>query len=221
MRKFFKGIVFTLVMSCLMITNAFASVNADQVASDMRSLGIAESYIANMIEYLQCITITSSQESQLQGYVRQAEGVAGGQSNLNLLSAEKKLQLKTIAQNAAAVVGLNVSFGKNSNGLSTLVLSKSNGSILLVLTTENANNVNLNLISQIISDAVSFSASTNKSTSTTPAKSGSTAKKYRAVSGGAYSKTATNTENLLFAGASLICVSGVILVLRKRKACMN
>lgn len=215
MKKLLRTVVLILGMIFCMTSTVFAATKSAnsleaQVASNLQSLGVADAYIGNMIEYLQCITISSSQENQLLSYVNEAKDVACGRTDLTSLSSQQKLQIQRIAQNAAAVIGLNVGFSRNAQGVNTLILSKSNGSVLLVLTAQNARNVNWSTLSSTIRLATKYSAAQISSSSKSKSKT------YSPTYYGGYRKTATNFGNTLAIGFGLISVSAIVLVKRRK-----
>ncbi|MGL5695141.1 MAG: hypothetical protein ACRCXA_13765, partial [Peptostreptococcaceae bacterium] len=131
-------------------------------------------------------------------YIEEAKAVIGNTKDISQLSASQKNKLQSLAVNAGNVLGLNVAFSKNSQGVTVVVVTDSKGGTLLQLSTlemlDLVTNFEIEVIIGALESIVEFSNDPNKG-------------KYDPVSG-ELNQTATPYGNLMLLGAALV-VAGV------------
>ena len=203
MKKAFKTFAMALVMALTVTTMAFAdSAAATKLQEKLRALGVADAYIGATVEYLQKVNITDAQLSAVNAKIDEAKALIGNETDLSKLDASTKSAIQGLAQEAASTLGLKVSFGKDSKGVTTATVTDANGKTILAINTHDVLNVvtnfNVSDIVDVLKVAAEFSNSADKN-------------KFTPVSG-TLNKTATNTGNAMAAGLGLVALAGALFV---------
>jgi len=224
MNKKIKTLLAASVLTVAMGTTALADNTAvTELKQAMISMGVPSNYIGNVVEYLQRVNITNAQKNQAMGYIQQAKNLIGDTKDISKLPASVKSNIQSLAVQAGNVLGMNVNFGKNSNGKTTVVVTTSNGGTLLQLSTTDVigsvENFDINKIINFIEEAVEFSNDPNKNN--TGGNSGSTGGNsgsgYVPEGGGTLNGTATPYGNIMMAGTTMMTMAGGIHVLSKKR----
>ena len=221
MNKRMKIVLSTALLTLTMSTTALAYKNpVNDLKQALIEMGIPNNYIGNVVDYLQKIKITDSQADQIMSKVKEAKALIGNTSDLSSLSGEVKSKLQSLAIQAGNIVGLNVKFGKDANGVTTMVVTTPSGGTLLQLTTleiiDLATDFDIDVIIEAIEEAVEFSNDPNKYDLDGDGKPDNP--NYKPEGGGSLNNTATPYGNMMFAGTTMIGMAGGIHVIsRKRK----
>lgn len=207
MKKAFKTLAMTLVMALTVTTMAFAdSAAATKLQEKLKALGVPNTYIGATVEYLQKVEITDAQLATIDAKIEKAKALIGNETDLSKLDASTKASIQGLAQEAASTLGLKVSFGKDSKGVTTLTVTDASGKTVLALNTLDVVNVVTNIkvtdIVDVVKIAAEFSNSADKN-------------KFNPVSG-TLNKTATNAGNVMAAGLGLVALAGALFVGSKR-----
>ena len=234
MNKRMKIVLSTALLTLTMSTTALAYKNpVNDLKQALIEMGIPNNYIGNVVDYLQKIKITDSQADQIMSKVKEAKALIGNTSDLSSLSGEVKSKLQSLAIQAGNIVGLNVKFGKDANGVTTMVVTTPSGGTLLQLTTleiiDLATDFDIDVIIEAIEEAVEFSNDPNKydldgdGKPDNPNYNQDEDKKpgnpiFKPEGGGNLNNTATPYGNMMFAGTTMMCMAGGMHVIsRKRK----
>ena len=206
MKKIFKSMVISMLLVFTLVTSAFASPIND-IRNELISMGVPTNYVANIVEYLQKTNITDAQYNKVMKYMEEAKDIIGNVKDLRSLSSADKSKLQNLAVKAGNVLGVNVQFGKNSQGITTLVVTDSNGGVLLQLTTKEVNalvnNFDATVIVEVFESMVEFSNDPDKG-------------KYDPVSG-ELNQTAAGYANIMAMGAGLVAGAGGVFVYSRRQ----
>lgn len=208
MKKLFKTIITTMLLVLILVTSAFADSVSD-IRNQLISIGIPSNYVANIVEYLQKTTITDYQYRKVMDNIEKAKSIVGNVEDISSLSAKDKSELQELVINSGKILGLNVLFSKNAEGVTVLVITDSNGGVLVELSTleviDLVTHFNSENIIKIFENIVEFSRKSEKGT-------------YNPVSG-ELNKTATSYGNVMALGAILmICASGIFVFSRRKFA---
>lgn len=206
MKKIFKSMILSMVLVLTLATNTFANPVND-IRNDLLSLGVPKNYVANIVEYLQKTTITDAQYEKAMTYVNKAKSIIGNESDLSKLSTSQKNELQSLAVSAGKVLGLNVQFSKNSQGVTVVVVTDSKGGTLLQLSTTQVldlvTNFEMEVIIDVLESIVEFSNNPDKG-------------KYNPT-GGELNQTATGYGNMMLLGAALVALAGGVFTYSKRQ----
>lgn len=208
MKKLFKTIITTMLLVLTLVTSAFADSVSD-IRNQLISIGIPSNYVANIVEYLQKTTITDYQYRKVMDNIEKAKSIVGNVEDISSLSPKDKSELQELVINSGKILGLNVLFSKNAEGVTVLVITDSNGGVLVELSTleviDLVTHFNSENIIKIFENIVEFSRKSEKGT-------------YNPVSG-ELNKTATSYGNVMALGAILmICASGIFVFSRRKFA---
>ena len=219
MNKKIKMLLATSVLTAFMGTTALADNTAvTELKQAMISMGVPSNYIGNVVEYLQRVNITNAQKNQAMGYIQQAKSLIGDTKDISKLPANVKSSIQSLAVQAGNVLGMNVNFGKNSNGATTVVITTSNGGTLVQLTTTDVvgsvTNFDINSIINFMEEAVEFSNDPNKYDTD---GDGNPDSGYIPEGGGQLNGTATPYGNIMMAGTTMMTMAGGIHVLSKKR----
>lgn len=219
MNKKIKTLLVASVLTAFMGTTALADNTAvTELKQAMIEVGVPSNYIGNVVEYLQTIKITDAQKNQAMGYIQQAKNLIGDTKDLSKLPASVKTNLQSLAVQAGNVLGMNVKFGKDSNGVTTVVVTTSNGGTLVQLSTKDViglvKNFDINKIINVLEEAVEFSNDPNKYDTDGDGKPDSG---YIPEGGGVLNGTATPYGNIMIAGTTMMTMAGGIHILSKKR----
>lgn len=242
MNKKVKIVLSTALLTLTMSTTALAYKSpVDDLKQALIEMGIPNSYIGNVVDYLQKIKVTDNQMNQIMGKLEEAKELIGDTKSLDLLDSSVKSQLQNLAVQAGNVVGLNVKFGKDSNGATSMVVTTPSGGSLIQLTTveiiDLVTDFDMDIIVEAIEEAVEFSNDPNKfdldgdgqvdNPSYNPDSDDdkeneneeeTDSPSYIPEGGGSLNQTATGYGNIMFAGTTMMGMAGGLhVVSRKRK----
>lgn len=221
MNKRMKIVLSTALLTLTMSTTALAYKSpVNDLKQALIEMGIPNNYIGNIVDYLQKIKVTDKQADQIMSKVKEAKALIGNTSDLSSLSGDVKSKLQSLAIQAGNIVGLNVKFGKDANGVTTMVVTTPSGGTLLQLTTleiiDLATDFDIDVIIEAIEEAVEFSNDPNKYDLDGDGKPDNP--NYKPEGGGILNNTATPYGNMMFAGTTMMGMAGGIHVIsRKRK----
>jgi len=137
MNKKIKTLIAASMLTVAMGTTALADKSpVADLKQAMIEMGIPNSYIGNVVEYLQTIKITEAQKNQAMSYIEQAKTLIGDTKDISILPASVKSKLQSLAVQAGNTLGMNVKFGKDSKGVTTVVVTTANGGTLVQLDTK-------------------------------------------------------------------------------------
>lgn len=207
MRNAFKTLAMTLIMVLSITTIAFADNQAAlKLQEKLRSLGIADTYIGAAVEYFQKVEITDAQLEVIDAKIEEAKVLIGNETDLSKLDDVTKVAIQGLVQEAASTLGLKVTFGKDSTGVTTATITDLNNNPIVVVNTldlfEIVTNVSFVEIIDIIEVAVELSNSVEDD-------------KFIPVSG-SLNKTATNYGNVMAAGVGLVALAGILFIGSKK-----
>lgn len=208
MKKLFTSLVLSLclVFSISTVTFAAGTTTAKDLQSKLQEIGVSSAYVGNIVEYLQKIEISEAQANELLVKVDEALAIIGDATNLALLSNEDKSSLKDISIEAGRILGLNVAFGKDSKGQTTVLVTDKNGNVVIEANTELVMNMVTNFkastIVLVIKSAIDFSNNPEKG-------------KFDPISG-ELNNTGTNNKAVMMTGLGIMTLGGAgFLALRK------
>ena len=208
MKKVLKVMLITLLMTLMLSTVSFARnlTLAQQLQQRLINLGISNTYIGNLVEYLQKIRINEDQFNSINSKIDEAISLTNGSTDIINIDEEVKSKIKNLASESVSMLGLRLTFGKDSKGVTTATLLDANNNNILSLNTfdvvELVENIDPNEIKEIVRIITEFSNNTEKD-------------KFYPISG-ELNKTGTNVGNLMTTGFGLIALSGVVFVTSKR-----
>lgn len=234
MNKRMKIVLSTALLTLTMSTTALAYKSpVNDLKQALIEMGIPNNYIGNIVDYLQKIKVTDKQADQIMSKLKEAKALIGNTRDLSSLSGDVKSKLQSLAIQAGNIVGLNVKFGKDANGVTTMDVITPSGGTLLQLTTleiiDLATDFDIDVIIEAIEEAVEFSNDPNKydldgdGKPDNPNYNQDEDKKpgnpiFKPEGGGNLNNTATPYGNMMFAGTTMMCMAGGIHVIsRKRK----
>lgn len=208
MKKVIKTMTMTMLVAFTLVTSAFAT-SASDIRNQLISIGVPSNYVANVVEYLQKTSITDNQYKKVMDNIDKAKSIIGNVKDIRTLSHEDKTKLQQLAINSGKVLGLNVAFSKNNQGITVLLVTDSKGGTLVELSTKEVidlvTNFNSEKVIKIFENMVEFSNSSEKG-------------KYDPVQG-ELNKTATPYGNIMVLGAVLMaCACGVFVFSRRKFA---
>ena len=208
MKKVLKVMLITLLITLMLSTVSFARnlTLAQQLQQRLISLGISNTYIGNLVEYLQKIRINEDQFNSINSKIDEAISLTNGSTDIINIDEEVKSKIKNLASESVSMLGLRLTLGKDSKGVTTATLSDANNNNILSLNTfdvvELVENIDPNEIKEIVRIITEFSNNIEKD-------------KFYPISG-ELNKTGTNVGNLIIAGFGLIALSGAVFVTSKR-----
>ena len=206
MKKIFKSMILSTVLVFTLATSAFANP-VDDIRSELLSIGIPKNYVATIVEYLQKTTITDKQYEKAMTYINKAKAIIGNEPDLSQLSPSQKSELQNLAISAGKVLGVNVQFSKNSQGVTVVIVTDLKGSTLLELSTleviDLVTNFEMEEIIELLESVVEFSNNPDKG-------------KY-SPTGGELNQTATGYGNIMLLGAGLVALGGGVFTYSKRQ----
>lgn len=206
MKKMFKSMILSMALVLTLATSAFANP-VDDIRSELLAMGVPKNYVANVVEYLQKTTISDAQYKEAMAYVNKAKAIIGDVKDLSQLSASQKNELQSAAVSAGKVLGLNVAFSKNSQGVTVLSVTDSKGGTLLQLSTTQVmdlvTNFEIEDVVALLESVVEFSNNPNKGEFN--------------PTGGQLNQTATSYGNVMFLGAALVALAGGVYTYSKKQ----
>lgn len=208
MKKVLKVMSMILLVTLMLSTVSFATnlTPAQQLQQRLINLGIPNTYIGNIVEYLQKIKITQDQFNSINAKIDEAVSLTNGATDISTIDEEVKNKIKNLASESASILGLRLTFGKDSKGVTTATLSDANGNNILSLNTfdviDLVQNIDPNEIKEIVRIITEFSNNPEKN-------------KFDPISG-ELNKTGTNVGNVMVTGFGLIALSGVVFVTSKK-----
>ncbi len=227
MHKKIKIMATAAILTLSMSTTALAYESpVDDLKNVLIEIGIPSNYIGNIVEHLQKIKINKNQADKLMDIVKEAQGIIGNTTNLAELPSSLKAKLQTLAVQAGKIVRLNVKFGKDVNGVTTMVVTTYSGGTLLQLTTleviDLVTNFDVDIIAEAIEEAVEFSNDPNKNDldgdgKPDKGKPGTGEDGFVPEGGGELNDTATPYANLMLAGTSMMGMAGGLHYIGRRK----
>ena len=183
---------------------------AQQLQQRLINLGIPNSYRGNIVEYLQKIKINEDQFKSINAKIDEAVALANGATDISIIDEEVKSKIKNLASESASILGLRLTFGKDSKGVTTATILDTNGNNILSLNTFNVidlvQDIDPNEIKEVVIIITEFSNNPEKN-------------KFDPISG-ELNKTGTNVGNVMAVGFGLIALSGAIFITSKRVTCV-
>lgn len=205
-RKILKSMILSTVLALTLVTGVFANP-VDDIRSNLLSIGIPKNYVANIVEYLQKTTITDEQYDRAMKHVNSAKSIIGNVSDLRQLPESQKSKLQTLAISAGRELGLNVQFGKNSEGITVVLVTDFKGSTLVQLSTSEilglVTNFEIDSVIVVLESAVEFSNNSNKGEFV--------------PTDGELNQTATGYGNFMLLGAALVVIGSGVFTYSKRQ----
>ena len=198
----------TLLMTFMLSTVSFATnlTLAQQLQQRLITLGIPNTYTGNIVEYLQKIKINEDQFKSINAKIDEAVALSNGATDISIIDEEVKSKIKNLASESASILGLRLTFGKDSKGVTTATILDANGNNILSLNTFNVidlvQNIDTNEIKEVVIIITEFSNNPEKN-------------KFDPISG-ELNKTGTNLGNVMAVGFGLIALSGAIFITSKR-----
>lgn len=208
MKKVLKIMSMTLLMTFMLSTVSLATnlTLAQQLQQRLITLGIPNTYIGNIVEYLQKIKINEDQFKSINAKIDEAVALSNGSTDISIIDEEVKSKIKNLASESASILGLRLTFGKDSKGVTTATILDANGNNILSLNTFNVidlvQNIDTNEIKEVVRIITEFSNNPEKN-------------KFDPISG-ELNKTGTNVGNVMAVGFGLIALSGAIFITSKR-----
>lgn len=200
----------TLIICLMSTTVVFAEKRptAQLIQQELLSLGVPNTYVGNIIEYLQKIEISEHQYNRIQNKLDEAKIILNGESDVSKFNEAERNKLKNLASEAASIIGVRVVFGKDSKGVTTVNLLDANNSSILSLDTFNVvyivENFELKEVNEIIIDMIEFSNNPEKN-------------EFQPIEG-EFNNTGTNVGYKMALGLGLIMLSGITFVATKKRA---
>lgn len=208
MKKILKTLMVTLMISIMSSTAVLADSvkSAEEIRQMLLGLGIPSTYVGNAIEYLQKTEISEAQYEVIKAKINEAEKILNGDTDISLIDSERKAVLQNLATEAASSVGLKVVFGKDSTGVTTVVLSDANNNIIVAIDTiqviEIVQNLDLEEVHEMTKDLIEFANNSEKD-------------EFEPVDGD-FNYTGTNAGSEVLIGSGLIILSGVTFVTTRK-----
>ena len=208
MKKILKTLIVTLMLSIMTSTVVLADSvkSAEEIKQMLLGLGIPSTYVGNAIEYLQKKEMSEAQYEVIKAKINEAEEILNGDSDISVIDSERREVLQNLAKEAASSVGLKVVFGKDSTGVTTVVLSDANNNTIVAIDTlhviEIVQNLDLEEVHEMTKDLIEFANNSEKD-------------KFEPVDGD-FNYTGTNAGNTILLGLGLIMLSGVTFVTTRK-----
>lgn len=206
MKKIFKSMILSTVLVLTLATSAFANPVND-IRSELLAIGIPKNYVATIVEYLQKTTITDKQYEKAMTYINKAESIIGNESDLSQLSQSQKNEIQNLAVKVGKVLGVNVEFSKNSQGVTVVSVTDLKGNTLLELSTlqviDLVTNFDMQILIDLLKSIVEFSNNPDKGN--------------YSPTGGELNQTATGYGNMMLLGAGLVALGGGVFTYSKRQ----
>ena len=208
MKKVLKIMSMTLLMTFMLSTVSLATnlTLAQQLQQRLITLGIPNTYTGNIVEYLQKIKINEDQFKSINAKIDEAVALSNGATDISIIDEEVKSKIKNLASESASILGLRLTFGKDSKGVTTATILDANGNNILSLNTFNVidlvQDIDPNEIKEVVIIITEFSNNPEKN-------------KFDPISG-ELNKTGTNLGNVMAVGFGLIALSGAIFITSKR-----
>ena len=206
MKKIFRSMILSALLVLTLSTSVFANPVSD-IRTELLSIGVPKNYVATIVEYLQKTTINEKQYHEAMVYVNQAKKVIGNETNLDNLTESKKIELHDLAIKVGKVLGVNVQFSKNNQGVTVLTITDLNGNTLLQLTTfqviDLVTKFDMQVLVDLLEAIIDFSNDTDKG-------------KYDPM-GGELNQTATPYGNIMVLGAGLVAIAGGVFAYSKKQ----
>lgn len=119
MNKTIKVVLITIIALLAITTIVNAATPSEELVSYIKSQGgkyITDSHIVKIERYLKDYPVSETEKNQLKEKIDAAKAIVdqSGVNNLKNLSKADKEKLKTIANEAAAIVNVNLVFKKDS-----------------------------------------------------------------------------------------------------------
>ena len=210
MKKILKMMSITLIICLMSTTVVFAEKRptAQLIQQELLSLGVPNTYVGNIIEYLQKIEISEHQYNRIQNKLDEAKIILNGEYDVSKFNEAERNKLKNLASEAASIIGVRVVFGKDSKGVTTVNLLDANNSSIVSLDTFNViyivENFELKEVNEIIIDMIEFSNNPEKN-------------EFQPIEG-EFNNTGTNVGYKMALGLGLIMLSGITFVATKKRA---
>lgn len=208
MKKVLKVMLAMVLMFNVISIKAFAYdiPSAEEISQLLLEHGVPHTYVGNAIEYLQKIEVTEEQYNRILSKIDEAEAILDGISDITTADDEIKNAVKNLISETAQVVGLQVVFGKDSTGVTTVVLVDTSGNNIAELNTfhvvDIVQNLDLNRITETVTDVVIFANGTTKD-------------EFDPIDGD-FNNTGNNYGNSILVGSGLIILSGVTFVVSRK-----
>lgn len=220
MHKKIKVMAAAAIITLSMSTTAMAYESpVNDLKNALIQMGVPSNYIGNVVDHLQRIKINQKQADQMMSKINQAKSLIGNTEDLSKLSTSDKVKLQNLAVEAGNSIGVNVKFGNDANGVTTVVATTSKGGTLVQLNTlevlELATNFDMSVVVNAVEEAVDFSNDKNKTDLDGDGKPDKP--EFKPEGGGKLNKTATPYGNMMFAGSSMIGMAGGVHLLARRK----
>lgn len=208
MKKILKMMSIILIISLMSTTVVFAEKRqtAQLIQQELLNLGVPNTYVGNIIEYLQKIEISEEQYNRIKNKIDEAKIILNGESDVSKFDEDARSKLKNLASEAASIIGVRVVFGKDSKGVTTVNLLDANNSSILSLDTFNViyivENFELNEVNEIIIDMIEFTNNPEKN-------------EFQPIEG-EFNNTGINVGYKMALGFGLIMLSGITFVATKK-----
>lgn len=208
MKKVLKVMLAMVLMLNIISVKAFAYdiPSAEEIRQLLLEHGVPHTYVGNAIEYLQKIEVTEEQYNSILSKIDEAEAILGEISNIATAPDEIKSVIKDLVSEAAEVVGLQVVFGKDSTGVTTVDIIDSSGSSIAELNTfhviDIVLNLDLNKITETVTDVVEYA-------------NGTTKEEFDPIDGD-FNNTGNDYGKSILVGSGLIALSGVTFVVSRK-----
>ncbi|MGL5378964.1 hypothetical protein [Clostridium sp.] len=209
MKKLMTMFVLSLCLVFSFTTVASAgqgTTTAKELHGHLKELGVPSAYIGNIVEYLQKVKVSKKEADAVLAKADEALAIIGDTTNLSLLSKADKEKLQTIATDAGKILGLNVSFGRDAKGVTTVLVTDKHGNIIIEANThlviKIVNNFKASKLIEVVKAAIDFSNNPKKH-------------KFDPITGD-LNNTGTNTMATMLFGAGIMSLGGASLfALRK------
>lgn len=179
---------------------------AQLIQQELLSLGVPNTYVANIIEYLQKIEISEEQYNRIEKKLDEAKIILNGESDVSNFDEAERNKLKNLASEAASIIGVRVVFGKDSKGVTTVNLLDANNSSIVSLDTFNVvyivENFELKEVNEIIIDMIEFANNPEKN-------------EFQPIEG-EFNNTGINVGYKMALGLGLIMLSGITFAVTKK-----
>ena len=208
MKKILKTIVVTLIISIMSSIVVFADgiSSAEEIRIRLLELGVPNTYVGNIIEYLQKTEVSEETYKIIKAKIDEAERVLNGDVDISLIDDERKQILQNLATESAAAMGLRVVFGKDSKGVTTVTIIDANNNHIASLDTmhviEIIRNLDLEKIHETTKEIIKFAIESKKD-------------EFEPI-GGDFNNTGTNIGNKIALGLGLIALSGITFIRAKK-----
>ena len=208
MKKILKMMSIILIISLMSTTVVFAEKRqtAQLIQQELLRLGVPNTYVGNIIEYLQKIEISEEQYNRIKNKIDEAKIILNGESDVSKFDEDARSKLKNLASEAASIIGVRVVFGKDSKGVTTVNLLDANNASIVSLDTFNIiyiiENFELNEVNEIIINMIEFANNPEKN-------------EFQPIEG-EFNNTGINVGYKMALGFGLIMLSGITFVGTKK-----